>query len=48
VSAKRMPCVSAWLVNDWSPTYTRLIGVRFAWTPRQTGDSKPYVVKDLR
>jgi len=30
-----------------SPAFPRLMGVRFAWTPRQTCASKPYEVKDL-
>jgi hypothetical protein len=30
------------------PTYTRLIGVRFGWTPRQPRTGKPYGIADLR
>ena len=29
-----------------SPMFTRLIGVKFAWTPRQTCNSRPYAVVD--
>jgi hypothetical protein len=29
-----------------SHTFTRLIGVKFAWTPRQTCSGRPYAVYD--
>ena len=32
----------------WSHRCTRLIDVKFAWTPRQTCDSQPYAIVDVK
>jgi hypothetical protein len=34
--------------RHWSHRCTRLIDVKFAWTPRQTCDSQPYAIVDVK